>query len=128
MILNIDCIRDVLLKAEQCGIDEQLHFEELCKCLSEYSPEDLQYSCLKLKEAGYLDVITSINLGVKLAEVVEIVDITYAGHEFLNTIRDDQNWSKTKETAKKAGVLSLKALMDIGCQIAAMAIAKAIQG
>ena len=40
--------------------------------------------------------------------------LTYDGHEFLDTIRDNQVWKLTKDTAKKAGVGGLKVLVEVG--------------
>lgn len=128
MILNSDCVRDVLLTVESCGYGEHLRINALVEKLPTYSSDEVSYSCLKLQEAGYLGVLTTRSLGSTMPIVVEIQDITYSGHEFLNTIREDKNWSKIKDAAKKAGVFSLKHIAQIGEAVAAAAIQSALQG
>lgn len=94
--------------------------------LEGYSEDTVQYTCLKLVEAGYIDakVVRYIR---QANRVTIIMDLTYNGHEFLNTIRSDKNWEKIKSTAKAAGVFSLKGLFEIGSTVAAAAITSALQ-
>lgn len=128
MQLNSDCVRTLLLTIEECGYGEHLRTHILYEKLPEYSHEDISYACLKLDEAGYLDVLTTRSLGSTMPIIVEVRDITYAGHEFLNAIRESKNWLKIKDTAKKAGVFSLKHLAQIGEAVATAAIQSALQG
>ena len=39
--------------------------------------------------------------------------LTWQGHEFLNSIRDPEVWSKTKEGAKKVGNFSIQFIGEI---------------
>ena len=39
--------------------------------------------------------------------------MTWAGHEFLETVRDPEIWSKTKEGANKLGSWSIKLLSEL---------------
>jgi Hypothetical protein (DUF2513) len=39
--------------------------------------------------------------------------LTAAGHDFLDAIRDDTNWNRTKEVAAKAGGVGLGLMRDI---------------
>lgn len=128
MKLDMDCVRDVLLEMEAMEYGESLHINQLAEkpSLSKYSENEVQYTCLKLKEAGFIEALTIHALRAPL-QIVDVSDITYAGHEFLNTIRENQNWEKVKTTAKKAGVYSLKGLLEISQKVAAAAIAQALQ-
>lgn len=49
--------------------------------------------------------------------------LSWHGHEFLDTLRDDTVWEKTQSVAKQAGVVSAKAFLDIGKTVAASLIA-----
>ena len=48
MTLNPDCVRDVLLAMEQCEFGEHHTIASLHEDLSQYSEEELCYTCLKL--------------------------------------------------------------------------------
>lgn len=127
MVLNSDCVRDVLLAIESCGFEEYITLETLKNKLPNYNEEELLYTCLKLEEGNYLDLMTFSTLGMQRKMIKQINDITFAGHEFLNTIREDETWQKVKSTAKKAGVGSLKTLGDIAQKVSATVITAALQ-
>lgn len=118
MELNKDCVRDVLLSCEELlKIDEDgymnsLSHEELGQALPNYKTEDIIYTVVKLKEAGFLDVKVTKAFGNILVDV-RIYDITFNGHEFLNDIRDDKNWKKVKEIAKSVGAFSINMIAQI---------------
>lgn len=58
MKLDADCVRDVLLVAETCPFNSSLYFRDLKTALPNYADDDIAYTCLKLKEAGLLSVVT----------------------------------------------------------------------
>ena len=118
MELNKDCVRDVLLSCEELlkmdeeGYMNSLSHEELEQVLPNYKTEDIIYTEVKLKEAGFLDVKVTRASGNILVDV-RINDITFTGHEFLNDIRDDNNWKKVKEIAKSVGAFSINMIAQI---------------
>ena len=118
MELNKDCVRDVLLSCEELlKMDEEgymisLSHEELEQVLPNYKTEDIIYTVVKLKEAGFLDVKVTRASGNILVDV-RINDITFTGHEFLNDIRDDNNWKKVKAIAKSVGAFSINMIAQI---------------
>lgn len=118
MELNKDCVRDVLLSCEELlkmdeeGYMNSLSHEELEQVLPNYKTEDIIYTVVKLKEAGFLDVKVTRASGNILVDV-RINDITFTGHEFLNDIRDDNNWKKVKEIAKSVGAYSINMIAQI---------------
>ena len=126
MILNPDCVRDVLLAVEKCGYGERLQVQSLSANLPQYFENDISYTCLKLDEAGYLDIVTISTLDSTMPIIVAIKDLTYPGHEFLNNIRETKTWDKVKDTAKKTGVDSLRAIASIAKQVAAATIIAAL--
>lgn len=118
MELNKECVRDVLLSCEELlkmdeeGYMNSLSHEELELVLPNYKTEDIIYTVVKLKEAGFLDVKVTRASGNILVDV-RINDITFTGHEFLNDIRDDNNWKKVKEIAKSVGAFSINMIAQI---------------
>lgn len=127
MILSSDCVRDVLLAIENCAYGEHPSPNALCEKLTLYSFEDVNYTCLKLGEGGFIDIIKTKSLNDSMPVVICVQDLTFRGHEFLNDIREQSNWEKVRETAKKAGVFSLKSLVQIAGAVAGAAITSALQ-
>lgn len=125
MRLNYDCIRDIMLWAEEITSPNRfavyvdtdsvqrnsfmyLNESEMPvpnkpqqELLSKYSNEVIVYHlryCLKAKflEGSYQDSIT-----------YKIDDLTPAGHQFLADIRSNTVFNKTKEIGKKLGIESI---------------------
>lgn len=127
MILDSDCVRDVLLAVESCDFGERITLDVIGKKLPDYSNEQLWYTCLKLGEGGYLDLVTFSMLRMTMPGIKQINRLTYQGHEFLNSVRENKNWAKVKDIAGKAGVFSLKMLAEVAQNVASAAIASALQ-
>lgn len=127
MVLIPDCVRDILLVVESCDFGERLTLTSLEEKLPAYTYEELWYTCLKLEEGGYLELMTFPQLNSPLPAIKQIKDMTFFGHEFLNAIRLETTWDKTKEVAKRAGTFSLESLGEIAKGIAASAISTALQ-
>jgi hypothetical protein len=107
MKLNHDCIRDLLLFLENnltinsFGEHNEIQIKYITakEELEKYSKEDIYYSSIKLVEAEFLNALYKN----ALADDLIITDITWNGHDYINSIRDPKVWSKIKE---KAGDLS----------------------
>lgn len=115
-----------MLAIEDCAYGEELRIDSLNGKLPQYSEEELNYTCLKLIEGGLLDAQLESYLGETMPDIC-INCLTYHGHEFLDTIRENQNLAKVKDTAKKAGIFSLKAPGEIAQGVAQAAITSALQ-
>lgn len=50
--------------------------------------------------------------------------LTYAGHEFLDTIRDAEVWRRTKDAAGKMSGVSLQVMVEIGKAFAKQVISE----
>ncbi len=123
MKLNPDCIRDVLLYLEENLYIEEGHkfskidLKQLNEALSQYDKDDIFYSVYNLHQIGYIK--GKINdLNDKKMFFCEIENITWNGHQFLNTIRPQNVWDATKKGAKKLGIMSIHALSSIAMKIA----------
>ena len=86
--------------------------------LPEYSKEDICYTCLKLREGGFITAVLSDVQRNYMPEVVCLMDITYRGHEFLNGVRDPKIWVKIKNVAKLAGNTAIQTLGTIALEVA----------
>lgn len=127
MKLNPDCVRDILLVVEQCSFGQGLTLDSLHAQLPDYSEEDIWYTILKLDEAGFLNVTTVSILRMTMPGIKAVNDITYAGHEFLNSVRENRNWKTVKEVAAKAGSFSIHSLGVIAQSVVSTAINAALK-
>ncbi len=131
MKLKPDCIRDVLLYLEsELEVDltksrfTMVNLEQLkdhFSCL--YSEEDIWYTVYNLKEMRFIDGRIS-DVGNQKMIFCEIENITWNGHQFLNTIRPTSVWEATKSGASKLGIMSVSALSMISSEITKAIITK----
>ena len=107
MKLDPDCIRDVLIATESLEFGGGLTVDKIHDQFPQYSEEDIEYTCLKLGEGGYIAITTVSTMRCNLDRVRLVTDLTFQGHEYLNNIRDNNVWKQTKSIAKKVGSFSL---------------------
>jgi hypothetical protein len=113
MKLNPDCIRDILFVVENNAtysndVSEETIFKELD---SKYPREEILYHVRQCEHSGlFLQVVHYFG-------GFSIQDLSPYGHQFINDIRQDNNWSKTKEIAKSVGSFSLDVLKVISSQV-----------
>lgn len=113
MKLNPDCIRDILFVVENNAtysndVSEETIFKELD---SKYPREEILYHVRQCEHSGlFLQVVHYFG-------GFSIQDLSPYRHQFINDIRQDNNWSKTKEIAKSVGSFSLDVLKDISSQV-----------
>lgn len=128
MKLNPDCIRDTLLYLEEqltinCKNNtfefitlSQLTDGMLNKHKTKYTEEDIWYTVYNLKQVHFIE--GKINdAGNHRMMFCDIENITWNGHQFLNTIRPDTIWEATKKKAKQIGGMSISALSIISSAI-----------
>lgn len=123
MKLNPDCIRDVLLHLEEnLKIKEghkftEINLNQLKEALSQYEEDDIFYSVYNLHQIRFIEGRIGDVSNMKMF-FCEINNITWNGHQFLNTIRPKSIWDATKSGASKLGVMSMHALSTIAMKIA----------
>lgn len=129
MKLNPDCVRDVLLALETLlVIDESgslirdITIDEIAECtiLKPYTEADIIYTIQKLTEADFINPLTKIYAdGEFMFSFFGTRGITYQGHEFLDTIRAQPIWQKTKTTIlEKLGSASLSVFSSVAAEFA----------
>ena len=110
---DMDLIRDLLLKIEDGQRSFDLLTPEVAEILGESGEGRLPREQAELLEyhLNLLDYAGLITIQVTLSGAVwQIGQITWAGHDFLDTIRDPAIWRETKAGAKQAGGFSLDLL------------------
>ena len=113
MELKHDCVRNVLLYLEREF--EILEFRSSDSLSLGFEQVDIDYSILKLMDAGYITGKYSpmVSGGYSL----NVSAITWEGHKFLDTIRDNEVWSKTKSIARSFSSVSLNMISTIATNI-----------
>lgn len=122
MKLNIDCVRDILLVVEANEFGNQLTLDSLHAQIPQYTLDEVEYACLKLDEAGMLDVMSINTLGRTSPAVARINELTYEGHEFLDNIRAEDSWQKLSRAVKQGGSASLKAIATVALELGTSAL------
>ncbi|MCU7712980.1 DUF2513 domain-containing protein [Priestia sp. JV24] len=116
MKLDQECVRYLLLTIEEEVLFNQyLWIEDLLRfqLLEKYSEEELLYTVLKLKEANFIDAhIESVESGSVITNAY-VSQMTWHGHEFLDTIRDPEVWKQTKVAVSKVAGVSLSMLATV---------------
>lgn len=86
------------------------------------------------------DVAAANQYHMKLLREAELVDaspmgggwliesMTWAGHDFLDSVRDETVWAKTKEITKSVGSVSFSSLKTIAEGVATRLIASSFSG
>lgn len=113
MKLNPDCIRDILFVVENNAtysndVSEETIFKELD---SKYPREEILYHVRQCEHSGLFLKVVHYFGGFS------IQDLSPYGHQFINDIRQDNNWNLTKDIAKNVGSFSLDVLKDISSQV-----------
>lgn len=115
MKLNPDCIRDILFAIEERTSMKNLFYldEDGChEIFPNYDLDTILYHIRQCDMYGYL-----YNVSFSMTNSCTVIDLTPKAHEFINNIREDNNWRKTKEVAGKVGSLSLNVLSQIATNI-----------
>lgn len=82
---------------------------------TEYSSSDVVYALQKLEEAGFVNakITRTLNGGI----FVFVTDITWYGHEFLDNIRPQTAWEKTKGVVSQIGGASLNIMSTVASKV-----------
>lgn len=114
MKLNHDCIRALLLYLEEnLKMNDSVDVKSIE--LKNFSNEDIVYSALKLREAEYISATADYDLLGYIEICVE--SITWEGHKFLDTVRDNKVWSTTKSVLSKLSSTSITITSSIASQV-----------
>jgi hypothetical protein len=99
---DMDLIRQILLtvEAHPSGFAPQIEIDG-------YTQEEINYHAFLLGEAGLAKVNNVTHMGSKSPEAI-IVNLTWEGHEFLDSARENRIWNLTKDAIGKLGGASIQ--------------------
>lgn len=114
MKYDLDLLRNFLLRIEDA--DDFLsvyHFLDLCP-----DPKKVFFHLSLLADAGFIDYIDT---STKDGDDMLVKRITFAGCEYLELIRSDSMWEKTKaKLTEIGGALSLTVVQEVVASIIRM--------
>lgn len=135
MILNHDCMRDVLLFIESVpsvSVDpfgsvslDEIDINAVYSALNQRSKEDVYYAVFNLEQAGYIN--SSVLHSNNVIGDCYINYMTLRGHEFLDSVRDEARWRKIKTAMNAIKDYSLSALSAIAEGVTSGAITAYLQ-
>lgn len=96
---DMDLVRLILLKIEKDYVSTALYNIEI----DGYDKETVAYHCKILYEAGFISDYSARYADNELY-IFAVGSLTWEGNDFLDKIRDDSTWHKTKEEIKKKGL------------------------
>jgi Hypothetical protein (DUF2513) len=98
-------IRELLLKLESWPMErgDVVPINPDAISIKDHSPHEIEYHLTLLKEAAFVDFLQGFYFR----------GITWAGHDFIDSIRDPGTWAKTKMAAAGAGGFTVELLRDL---------------
>lgn len=123
MKLKPDLIRDILLVVEDnTTIDRGVLSDLMYQKLNQYDTKAIDYHIRQAELSGlFFEKVQYFYDGG-----FYIVDLSPDGHKFINEVRNDTTWTKTKDIAASFGNFSLDALKQIAASVAADFLARGI--
>ena len=109
---EMDLIRELLLKLEalplRTGSVVHVMPDDKEIRIDGFDAEAIEYHARLLVEAGLINPGTS-----RTMQGITFKCLTWAGHDFLDSIRDPEIWAKTKKGATAAGGFTIDLLRDL---------------
>ncbi len=96
---DMDLIRKILLVIEEQYVDTALYNIEV----EDYNMKAIAYHCKILHDAGLISDYDDWYADDEL-QGFGVSSLTWDGHEFLDKIRDNTVWNKTKTVMKEKGL------------------------
>lgn len=107
---DMDLVRSILMKIDE-GNGRMRMSDLLAEDATDQDRQKLVYHLKMLTEqTGFVSGIAAHTMSGN--NWIEL-DVTWAGHEFLDNIRDPDVWKQTKAGASKVGGFSLKILSSV---------------
>lgn len=119
---NFDTIRELLTRVETCTLPAEM------VRLSDFPEErraEVSYHMALLIEAGLVKGQMSQTIGPGVKDFIA-QRLTWPGHEFLDTIRSDNVWNKTKKKFGEAGMSMTIELVKVVAKEVAAQLLKSI--
>lgn len=117
---DMELVRKILFELEET-VDNSAEYNLQ---IDGYSMDQIAYHCALLFEGGYVHDYKGQNSGGTI-DMFGVGRLTWEGHDFLDKIRSDTVWNKTKETIRKQG---LPMVVDVIKEISTSVISAMVEG
>ena len=117
---DMDLCRKILFAIEEQYVDTALYGLEV----EGYSIQQVAYHCKILHDAGLISNYKGYFASNRLYDFA-VGSLTWDGHEFLDKIRQDTIWNKTKDVITQKG---LPMVLDVVKEISQSIVATMVQG
>ena len=116
MMINFDCVRDVLLYIEENNdFDKYINSNEVIDNLkNKYSYKEIMYTINQLHLNKFINIIDASCID-RSQYIIKC--ITPNGHDFICEIKNKSNWNKIKNIAKKLGKTSINGLFQTAINV-----------
>lgn len=117
---DMELIRKILFKIEEEYVSTTL----FGLSIEGYDMNTVAYHCKLLYEAGFVDTYDAKYASNELWMFV-VGGLTWEGHDFLDKIREDTVWNRTKEAIKNHG---LPMVLDVVKRVSSSVISSMTEG
>jgi hypothetical protein len=111
---DMDLIRQFLLDIEGGSSDFDFGLNRLVsgegaeeRCAREEIAQHKRYNFVLAIDSGLIDALRFVDGSFQVKK------LTWAGHDFIDSVRDEKTWAKTKQGALAAGGWTLDILKDL---------------
>ena len=115
MRLDMDCVRNILLELEDLPADCHTLYA-FPKSIDKHGIDAVEYTLAKLKEGEYINADISL-LPSGRYNILGIYNMTYDGHQFLESIRSPKVWAKITNSFNKVGSSSFSMAAHIATEV-----------
>lgn len=116
MKLNHECVRELMLLIEE-SLNYSVYIDTKVVEIKGFTTEEIVYTADKLLEAGYITANRHAYLGGDHIPQIDILSITWEGHKFLDTVRDNKVWKSTKSIISKFSSVSITMIENIASNV-----------
>lgn len=114
---DFDLVREILLAVEAIEPGRQLVAHQL-EVAGATVASIVEHARLLVDSAGYIDGSVKPIFNGPYSAVVVMRSLTWPGHDYLDTVRDERTWAKVREyVAEKGGSLTLEVVKAVGTAV-----------
>ncbi|RDU94946.1 DUF2513 domain-containing protein [Trinickia dinghuensis] len=129
---DMDLIRELMLKLEALSVPlteiKPIDGHEPAVQVDGYTVEQIDYHLLLLEQAGFIHGGGLENFGMRFGPGIGFQSLTWAGHDFLESVRDPDVWDRTKQVASAAGGFTVDLLVSVAKSLVEGAVKGLIGG
>ena len=121
---DMELCRKILFAIEEMYVDVSI----INLSIKGYSVEEVAYHCKLMYEAGLIESYKPKYGGNQIL-AFWVGSLTWEGHDFLDKIREESVWNKTKDTIKTKGLpMILDVIKDVASAVVTSMTTAAISG